>query len=130
VGEYFYVINIDKKEYIDIPPSKYGEQIASAAVPVALFWLLTKKKDSSYPTLGRWAGDRVVVIGDSDMEYEWVAEEMIEGKFRDITIEVCMDLAKWCREHDIYLDEFFEGVAKRRIRLKKIQSEINNCSDI
>jgi len=117
MGEYFFVINIDRKEYVGIP-SKYGEHIENPLAPIALFWLLTKKKDPRYPTLGRWTGDRVLVIGDSDMEYEWVAEEMVKGTLKDITIEVYKDLAKWCRERDIVFDDAFEDMARWLTRLR------------
>ncbi len=74
--QYFILVNVDKKEYInplDLDSGmKYVEMIWN--IP-KIWWFLLRMTDktgggdvdvSSYKHLGRWALDRVVVIGDYD----------------------------------------------------------------
>ena len=80
MGQYHYIVNLDKLEYID--PLRLGiglkawEQIANnPSTPQALFALLICSNDrgggdlhGSHEgpdrVLGRWAGDRIAVVGD------------------------------------------------------------------
>jgi hypothetical protein len=80
MGQYHYVVNLDKKEFIN--PHKLGiglkawEQIASSpSTPQALFVLLlcsngrgggdlARVDGADGPVIGRWAGDRIAVVGD------------------------------------------------------------------
>jgi len=77
MGQYFYLINLDKKEYIH--PFNLGggvklwEWLANYTVFLPIF-LLRKSTESGggdyhgehLPNLGRWAGDRVALVGDYD----------------------------------------------------------------
>ena len=98
MGQYWYVVNLDKKEYLY--PHKLGsglklwEQLAAsghgsgaalvilcAAMPVARGGGdLRKDDDVSKRTIGRWAGDRVALIGDyaedSDLAPEHAAKSI------------------------------------------------------
>ena len=76
MGQYFLIVNLDKKEFIH--PHKLGsglklwEICASNACRVLPF-LLRKSNETGggdiqkeYKNAGRWAGDRIVVVGDYD----------------------------------------------------------------
>ena len=105
MGQYYKVVNIDKKEYLH--PHELGcgakiwEQLASwPSTANGLFLLLTNHPEPRgggdfpdkseapelYEVLGRWIGDRVVVIGDyaekSDLPDEYMA---------DILYDCCCD---------------------------------------
>jgi len=110
VGEYWHIVNLDKKEMFATPPYKFWEWMANEHSKV-LFWLCAKRQDmkrgfgspeyEKYPTLGRWAGDRVIVIGDYDPEFK----KIIAG-CKDITLEVLEDIERYFEEEgpkEIYL---------------------------
>ena len=76
MGQYFILVNVDKKEYInplDLHSGmKYVEMIWS--IP-KIWWFLLRMSNrtgggdvdvGSYKYLGRWALDRVVVVGEYD----------------------------------------------------------------
>ena len=98
MGEYMTILNLDKKEKVAIPPLKFWEYMANHNSKV-LFWLTTRTHGcmglgwgdvDEYETLGRWAGDRIIVVGDYDPEYAEVEEE-----FEDITMKVVEELARY-----------------------------------
>ncbi len=75
MGQYHYIVNITKKQYIN--PHKIGsglkivEQIGWEASPsTALFVLLACSNGrgggdvGGHPLVGSWAGDKIAVIGD------------------------------------------------------------------
>lgn len=86
MGQYHYIVNLDKKEFIN--PHKLGvglkawEQIANTpGTPQALFVLLIcsngrgggdlgKTLGFDEPIIGRWAGDRIAVVGDYAEDYD------------------------------------------------------------
>ena len=88
MGEYYYIVNLDKKEYVAIVPVKFVEWLANENSKV-LFWLCTALTEGSgkYETLGRWAGDRVVVIGDYNPDYNKVMKGC-----RNITYDVVREI--------------------------------------
>lgn len=78
MGQYFKLVNEDKKEVISPwevgGGAKFFEWLYNNKARV-LVWLLRKSNEvgggdiddrTRYETLGRWAGDRVVLIGDYD----------------------------------------------------------------
>jgi len=92
MGEYIHIINLTKRELVAIVPYKFCEYMCNAHSKV-LFWLCTLRtpKDlrglgwgevDGYKTLGRWAGDRVIVLGDYHPDYDKYRD------FKDISIEV------------------------------------------
>ena len=95
MGQYFLVVNLDKKEFIH--PHELGsgmklwEICANNACRVLPF-LLRKSNETGggdihkdYKSAGRWAEDRIVVIGDYDESglYDKALKE-----FKDISNEV------------------------------------------
>ena len=74
MGQYFYIVNLDKKEYLH--PHKMGSglkfwEILATQLPQAVVYLLRQSSDSSSAgpigdNAGRWAGDRITVVGDYD----------------------------------------------------------------
>lgn len=132
MGQYWIPVNLDKKEFID-PHSlacglKLGEQLVGASrspgTATALIILLAAHRavrgggdldmgaeDSKYNqiatrTIGRWAGDRIALVGDyaedadlpdefkASMIYKYCSEEpdpeIPEAeRYRDVTDDVC-----------------------------------------
>lgn len=115
MGQYHYIVNLDRREYLD--PHKLGsglkawEQIAShPGSPAALFVLLTCSNgrgggdfaDDTHTrderVIGRWAGDRIAVIGDyaevgdiageTPDPVERIYDLCREGVYRDISAMV------------------------------------------
>lgn len=86
MGQYHYIVNVDKREFIDphrlASGLKAWEQLASfPSTPQALFVLLICSNgrgggDLNTPIfteekiIGRWAGDRLAVIGDYAEDYD------------------------------------------------------------
>lgn len=79
MGQYWKPVNLDKREFID--PHRLGcglklwEQIANPEVGRALVILLAVMPErrgggdlQSNPFIGRWAGDRVVLVGDYSVD--------------------------------------------------------------
>jgi hypothetical protein len=121
MGQYWKVVNLDKREYIN--PLKLGsglklwEQLANPGVGQALVILLAampKQRGGGDlqpdPVIGRWAGDRVVFVGDysqdedmpgvpdfgklygltTDPKYlDAEAEVKAEDLYKDVTDDVC-----------------------------------------
>ena len=94
MGQYYVVVNLDKKEYID--PSEFGDQITrlfyigksgrgAMSVLVSLLMDLPAKN----PFVGRWSGDRIVVSGDYAEAGKFLKGENLynlamEGGFKNI----------------------------------------------
>ena len=83
MGQYFKLVNEDKKEVVnpwDIGGvAKFWEWIYNPQARV-LVWLLRRSDEGGggdidepkrYSTLGRWAGDRITLIGDYDSSQLW-----------------------------------------------------------
>lgn len=103
MGQYFKVVNLDKKEYLH--PHKFGDGLkllefgcSSHSTLTALTLLLRKSNESGggdiqieNDMIGSWAGDRIVIIGDYDKSklYEKCEKEFtdISDKIRDVMIE-------------------------------------------
>ncbi len=95
MGQYFIIVNIDKKEYINPHtigmPAKLWEICANKLGGLLIF--LLRKSDQTgggdikenYEYAGRWAGDRILVIGDYDSSglYDIALEQ-----YKDISKEV------------------------------------------
>lgn len=91
MGQYFRIVNIDRSEYLD--PAGFGDgaklaQFAwgSGRTMTALALLLSSpKKDDE--VVGRWAGDRVVLLGDESGFDRWkiLWDQTHEPPFVDIS---------------------------------------------
>jgi hypothetical protein len=69
MGEYFRIVNLDKKEYIDPHECeggvKFWEVVVNPKMPQLLAYIL-----NNYD--GIWAGDRITIIGDYDQGFSGV----------------------------------------------------------
>lgn len=105
IGQYWYPVNLDKQEYIH--PHRLGcglklwEQAANhPCVGSALVILLAAMPAArggcdleEHPTVGRWAGDRIALVGDyaedTDLPPEYEASTIhrrcMDGDFLDIS---------------------------------------------
>ena len=116
MGQYHLTVNLDKKEFLH--PHKLGDGLklweqanSFAGTAVALLLLLACSNGRgggdvpSHPLVGRWAGDRIAVVGDYAVENDLASEHQAqtiyarccEGEFRDITDEVVPLLEQICR---------------------------------
>jgi len=77
MGQYFFIVNLDKKEYLH--PHKMGSglklwEICADNLPRVLPLLLRQSSEGGggdyhgedFNVVGRWAGDRITVVGDYD----------------------------------------------------------------
>ena len=91
MGTEYIIMNLEKKEFLDFSPLGFGTKIgATTSEPFTSFlsWLLINPEGYGPdfpPMLGRWAGDRIEIVGDGDEGYE--RQEMARKEFRDITVE-------------------------------------------
>jgi hypothetical protein len=118
--QFFAPVNLDKKEYLD--PLKIGDGTlfdwCADQQSGLLSFLLRKSsekgkesiyKDSfditkDYQTAGRWAGDRVILLGEFDESGLW---EKLKKEFKDITEQVVKEY------NDFILTEEFQVIMKR-----------------
>jgi hypothetical protein len=100
MGVEYIIINRDKRELLDFDALGFGTKIsAMTSEPLASFlaWLLVNRDGydtDSHLMLGRWAGDRVEMIGDSSEQMQERLEQ-IQREFKDITAETIEDYARW-----------------------------------
>lgn len=99
MGQYFYIVNEDKQEFLH--PHKLGsglkfwEILANRTPTCALGFMLFKSSPAEYDNhagthvpykhLGRWAGDRITIVGDYDDSKLY---NKAEESFTDISDEV------------------------------------------
>lgn len=89
MGQYFYVANLDKREYLH--PHKFGDGLklyefgfSGGGTMAALALLLSTDRKGEWR--GRWLGDRVAIVGDY-AKHEPSYEEISES-FRDVSPEM------------------------------------------
>ena len=99
MGQYFYIVNLTKREYIDPHRLDCGlkliEIVANDLLNV-LGRLLRQSSETGggdiqkkdYRTAGRWAGNRIVIVGDYDAS--GIYERARKG-FEDISREIIDD---------------------------------------
>ena len=114
MGQYWYPVNLDKKEFVN--PHKLGcglklwEQLANTPnTGDALLILcaampekrgggdLSHESEAARRTIGRWAGDRIALVGDyaerSDLPDEFQAEHIYDKcqneEWTDVSDDVC-----------------------------------------
>jgi len=107
MGQYHYMVNLDKREFLH--PHKLGdglkrgEQINSHGGTMAALTMLLACSNGrgggdveENPMVGRWAGDRIAVVGDyaedADLALEFAAGSIHDlcevGGYRDISDEI------------------------------------------
>ncbi|MDB6121735.1 MAG: hypothetical protein JWQ71_728 [Pedosphaera sp.] len=90
MGIEYIIINLDKKEFLDFDQLGFGTKIGAMTfglIPSFMSWLLINPEGygSNPPDmLGRWAGDRIEIVGDEEMGYE--RQDEARKEFKDITI--------------------------------------------
>lgn len=115
MGQYHLTVNLDKQEFLD--PHKLGcglklrEQLTSySGTGDALLILLACSNGrgggdvQEHPMVGRWAGDRIAVVGDyaedDDLAPEHAAgsvyRECLGGLFQNITDEIIPLIEQEC----------------------------------
>jgi hypothetical protein len=105
MGQYFKMVNLDKKEYLH--PHKFGEGMklfefgCGGSGLMAGLNLLLSSGNGDESLEGRWAGDRIVCIGDYAEENRFVpgslyslATEESDTGWRDISFDVLRALCK------------------------------------
>ena len=106
MGEYIHYINLDKKEYFTIVPFKFWENMAGEQ-PKVLLWLLTHNHENKglgwgnvegYKYLGRWSGDRIIILGDYDPMFEKLK---VLKEFKDITCEVMKEVMDYASKEEL-----------------------------
>ncbi len=97
MGEYFRIVNLDKKEYIDPHECeggvKFWEVVVNPKMPQLLAYIL-----NNYD--GIWAGDRITIIGDYDQGFSGVEKCTI--------YELCIN------QNSPDFEEGFNSINKRR----------------
>lgn len=95
MGQYFLIVNTDKREYLH--PHRLGcglklwEICANKALNVLGFLLRQSSEggggdiQKDYKNAGRWAGDRIVIVGDYDDSKLY---EKAKAEFKEITGEI------------------------------------------
>jgi len=118
MGEYIHYINLDKKEFFAIVPFKFWENMAGEQ-PKVLLWLLTHTHRQmglgwgdvkGYKYLGRWVGDRIIVLGDYDPMFKKLR---IFDEYKDITCEVIKEVMDYAKNEGLsdlykYLDTSYK----------------------
>lgn len=90
MGQYYMVVDLDKREFLH--PHRLGSglkvwEICAGNLPRVLAYLLKQstgqgggdpRPRDKFPNCGRWAGDRVVIVGDYD------ETEAFQGLYREV----------------------------------------------
>jgi len=98
MGIEYIIVNLEKKEFLDFDRLGFGTKIgAMTSEPIASFmsWLLINPEGygADVPAmLGRWAGDRIEIVGDEEEGYE--RQERSRRDFKDITVEAIKGFAE------------------------------------
>lgn len=129
MGQYFLIANLDKKEYLS--PHQMGTgaklwEIAANCQQGILPYLLRQSdvkdgigdlnpdRTQSYPNAGRWAGDRIVVVGDYDES--GLYDKIDDKEWSEITPQAGEDYNAFRQKHapcQVELDDFEERMDKQ-----------------
>jgi len=111
MGQYFLIVNETKKEYIN--PMNLGgglklwELTANREVRILPFLLRQSSSSGGgdikkhYKYAGRWAGDRIVVVGDYDKSKLY---ERASKRFKEISKEVIPEFNDFVEDKDLQFD--------------------------
>jgi len=130
MGQYYLIVNLDKKEYIN--PHGVGcgikaWEICAGDVARLLPFLLRRSDNwgggdprDEYKYDGHWAGDRIVMIGDYDSS--GLYNEVYE-KYKDITLEVAEEFNDFMEREDLLL-HVDESYLKMMEAFRKLVTEM------
>ena len=97
MGIEYIIVNSDKREFLDFDRLGFGTKIGALTTePIASFlsWLLVNPQGYGADTpemLGRWAGDRIEIVGDEGACHE--RQEEARREFKDIMVETIKGFA-------------------------------------
>ncbi len=110
MGQYFKIVNQDKKEVINAwdlgGGAKFWEWLWNPQARVFV-WLLRKSDEGGggdingperFETLGRWAGDRITLIGDYDSSRLWSMSETKDANGKPLPNAVYTDISALVRK--------------------------------
>jgi hypothetical protein len=129
MGQYFIIVNLDKKEYInphDLGGSLKLWELSANRMPMASLALLLRRSSQSgggdiqrdYKTAGKWAGDKIVVIGDYDKSKLY---DIAKKKYKNISTQVRRDYNSFIHEKDLKVQSFEQEMrAMRKKSLDKV----------
>jgi hypothetical protein len=121
MGQYFKVVNIDKRQYFC--PSIFNDEIKKGAImrgihPKVLGWLIRlDDKTSKGVDFGSWAGDRIAIVGDEsgseffglDTKPEYhILNDLVVDQFENIGAKLFLkfsDLDDFC---ELIVDEILK----------------------
>lgn len=111
MGQYFRLINYDKREYVDPwaigGGAKLWEWCANHQAGVIPFLLRDSDEGGGgdirkdYSTAGRWASDRIALVGDYDYSGDW---ERVEDEFHNISRELVCEYNDFIEVQAFQLD--------------------------
>lgn len=127
MGQYYFITNVDRKEFLD--PFKLGsgmkawEQLANDMPSKALMVLVLSSPQKrgggdlqDNPAIGRWAGDRIIMVGD-------YAEE---GDHTTIPVQdifsFCSKYETEAKEHWVDITELVIPVLEKELEVKAVVS--------
>ena len=97
MGQYFYIVNLDRKEYLDPLNLDCGMklwEIAANPCLNVLAFLLRQSNETGggdirkpYINAGRWAGNRIAIIGDYDAS--GIFAQCSKGLYEEISDDIC-----------------------------------------
>ena len=118
MGQYFKIVNEDKKEVINAwdlgGTAKFWEWLWNPQARVFV-WLLRKSDEGGggdindperFETLGRWAGDRITLIGDYDSSRLWNMSETKDADGKPLPNATYTDISALVRK------EFNDAIRK------------------
>lgn len=129
MGQYFIIVNLDKKEYIN--PHGLGGglklwELSANRMPMASLALLLRKSSvggggdihRDYKTAGIWAGDRIVVVGDYD---ESKLYDVARKKYKDISTQVRKDYNSFIGDKELKVKSLEQEMrVSRKKSLEKV----------
>jgi hypothetical protein len=130
MGQYFIIVNLDKKEWIkphDLGAGAKLWEFSANRMPMAALALLLRKSSESgggdiekdYKSAGRWAGDRVVVVGDYD---ESKLYDIAQKKYKNITTQLRMDYNSFVGEKELKVQSLAQEL--KTIRKKSLEKVV------
>jgi hypothetical protein len=132
MGQYFIFVNLDKKEVYKPLGRKLWEICANNDAKILAFLLRKSSErgggdiEKDYKYAGRWAGDRILVIGDYD---ESKLYDIAEKEYTDITKEATEEFNDFMGTDDLKiissLEELLEYTNKYKKEIEERKKELS-----